>query len=309
MIEMTIFTAPKPFIQPHICTIQTNAIRSWQQLGSRVEIFMVGDEPGIGDAARSLGVGYIPEVERSPGGTPLIRSIFGEVRKQSQAALLAFVNADIIVMPEFLDVSLGVAQQKDQFLIVGQRWDMEILEELDFSQGWEALLRERITTEAKLHLPAGSDYFIFPATCFQSIPDFTVGRAGWDNWMLYFARRERWPVVNATRTIHIIHQKHDYSHLPNSLPHYRHSESGENVRLAGGRRTIFSLHDTDYLIEDEKVRQAPLSWKKLMREIEIFPLIRLRSRWLSQLFFALFHPQKAYKEFRFWLGNRKKINT
>jgi hypothetical protein len=82
MKELTIFTAPKPFIHPHIIKIQRNAIRSWKQLGDQVEVFLLGDEPGIKEAAEDLGVGYIPEVERSNSGTPLISSIFSVTREQ-----------------------------------------------------------------------------------------------------------------------------------------------------------------------------------------------------------------------------------
>ena len=42
--------------------------------------------------------------------------------------------------------------------------------------------------------------------------------------------------------------------------------------------------------------------KKLLREMEIFPLVTLKSKTLGDASFALFHPKKAYAEFR----NRSK---
>ena len=71
----------------------------------------------------------------------------------------------------------------------------------------------------------------------------SFGRAGWDNWMIYAGRRSGWPVVDATASIMIIHQNHDYSHLPGGQPHYRLPETDENVRLAGGKRVIFHLRE------------------------------------------------------------------
>jgi hypothetical protein len=41
-----------------------------------------------------------------------------------------------------------------------------------------------------------------------------------------------------------------------------------------------------------------MNWQKLLREVEIFPLVRLRSMTLGQLSFALFHPRKAWAELR-----------
>jgi hypothetical protein len=159
--------------------------------------------------------------------------------------------------------------------------------------------------EGRLHRASGSDYFIFPRECFKDMPAFAIGRAGWDNWMIYAGRKNGWPVVDATASIMIVHQNHDYSHLPGGQPHYRLPETYENVRLAGGKRAIFELQDVSCHLVDGRFLPVPFSWRKLLREVEIFPLITLRSYALGQLFFAIFHPKKAYAELR----NRKQTTT
>jgi hypothetical protein len=116
--------------------------------------------------------------------------------------------------------------------------------------------------------------------------------------MLFHARSQRYPLVDATSSIIAIHQDHDYSHLPNGQPHYRLPESSENIRLAGGRRKIFTLADADYSFQNGQLLPIPLKSHKLMREIEIYPMIRLHSQPLADIFFALFHPIKAWKEWR-----------
>ena len=308
MKALTIFTAPKPFTNSHIAMIQRNAIRSWLALGDAVEVFLVGDEEGIAEAAAELGTRFIGQVKRNDSGTPLLSSIFGEVRERRQSSLLAYVNADILLLPGFLPSALSIAEQCRRFLVVGQRWDLDVQAPLDFSPGWDRQLQTWIRESGKLHKPAGSDYFIYPDSCFETLPDFAVGRAGWDNWMIYEARRQGWPVINATGEIEIIHQQHDYSHLPGGVRHYRVPESAVNLRLAGGARTIFRLPDADYRVVDGKVRRAATDWQKFWREVEIFPLIRLRSYRLGQLFFALFHPLKAYAELRSWLRKKTADN-
>ncbi len=55
---ITLFTAPKPFINPHISTIQMNAIRSWMALGDEVKVVLIGDEEGIEAAANQTGAHY-----------------------------------------------------------------------------------------------------------------------------------------------------------------------------------------------------------------------------------------------------------
>jgi hypothetical protein len=298
MGELTIFTAPKPFTNPHIALIQRNAIRSWLALGPQVEVILLGDEAGLSEAAAELGVMHLRQVECTPGGTPLVSSMFDLARKHSTSPLLACVNADILLMPDFVHGALDVDRQAEQFLIVGQRWDLDVREPLEFTHGWPERLRERTVNQGRLHRASGSDYFIFPRSCFQDMPRFAIGRAGWDNWMIYAGRRNGWPVVDGTPSIMIVHQNHDYSHLPGGQPHYRHPETFENVRLAGGKRVIFELQDVSSRMVQGQLQRLPFSWRKLLREIEIFPLVTLKSYLLGQLFYAIFHPVKAYREFR-----------
>lgn len=301
MTDLTIFTAPKPFTNPHIALIQQNAIRSWVALGPQVEVIVLGEEDGLADFAAECGVLHLPQVKRNSSGTPLVSDMFSLARKHSNSPLLACVNADILLMPDFVQGALAVASQAKRFLAVGQRWDLDVREPLDFSAGWPERLSDRAVTDGRLHRASGSDYFVFPRDCFEDMPAFAIGRAGWDNWMIYAGRKNGWPVVDATPSIMIIHQNHDYSHLPGGQPHYRLPETYENVRLAGGKRAIFELRDVNRRLVDGRLKRMPFSWRRLLREVEIFPLTTLRSYALGQLFFMVFHPKKAYAEIR----NRK----
>jgi hypothetical protein len=297
-MNLTLFTAPKSFTNPHIATIQRNAIQSWLHLGEGVRVILVGEETGMAEIAAEFGVLHLPQVQRNRDGTPLVRSIFDLARQHSSDPLLVYLNADILLTPAFLEPVSQVARQVERFLIVGQRWDLDVRQPLDFSPGWDERLLADIRQRGRLHPPMGSDYFVFPSACFTQMPKFAIGRAGWDNWMFTHARLQGWPVVDATRTITIIHQDHDYSHLPGGQPHYRLPETTENIRLAGGRRAIFTLLDADCTLRDGKLRRIPLRGRKLLRELETFPLRKLHSYPLTELSFALFHPVKAFNEWR-----------
>ncbi|MCJ7622652.1 MAG: hypothetical protein MUO76_04045, partial [Anaerolineaceae bacterium] len=104
-----------------------------------------------------------------------------------------------------------------------------------------------------------------------------------------------------TRSINIVHQDHDYSHLPAGQAHYRLPETTENIKLAGGPRSIFTLFDVNYRLLDGDIRHVRIGWRKFWRELEIFPLIKLNSYLVGQLLFGFFHPIRAYREFRTWL--------
>jgi hypothetical protein len=183
---ITIFTSPKPFTNPHVSLIQGNAIRSWQHLGDEVNVLMIGDEPGMAEFAAEVGIQCLPEVTRNPLGTPLVNSIFQLARQYSTSPLLAYVNADILLMPQFINVATQVYCQVKKFLIVGQRYNLSLQEPLDFKPGWDLYLLSDLQIRGRLHPPAGSDYFIFPRDCFTDLPKFAIGRAGWDNWMFTF---------------------------------------------------------------------------------------------------------------------------
>ena len=295
---ITIFTAPKAFTHPHIAMIQRNAIQSWMHLGDGVRVLLVGEEAGMAEFAAETGIQHLPDVARNAWGTPLVSSIFELARQNSSSPLMAYVNADILLTPDFIKAAREVISQAERFLIVGQRWDLDVRQVIDFSPGWDTRLQEQLKGRGRLHPPGGSDFFIFPRACFTKLPGFAIGRAGWDNWMFYHARLQRWLVVDATSSLTVIHQEHDYSHLPDGQPHYRLPETADNIRLAGGRRAIFTLLDADYALDSGKLRHLPLRGKRFWRNIETYPLLRLRSNPLAEIIFAIFHPGKAFGEWR-----------
>jgi len=263
--------------------IQRNAIQSWTLLPD-VEVILLGEEAGLPEAARELGVKHIPNVAHNDNGTPLISSMFQLARENSNSDLLCIINADIVLMPDFVEaarivyfgglVAEGVSRpQRDKFVLLSQRWDLDVTQPLDFSMGWENRLRSTVSGQGQIHRPAGSDFFLFPLSTFHEVvPNFTIGRAGWDNWMIYKARKEGWPVIDCTPSVMIVHQNHDYSHLPGGKPHYEHPDTNENIRLAGGEaNTRYTIVDsTHQLTEGGKLVRPKITYLRLMRKLELF---------------------------------------
>jgi len=265
---LTLFTSPKPFTNPHIATIQRNAIQSWLHLGPEVQVLLVGDEPGMAQVAADYGVQQLSQVKCNQAGTPLVSSIFALARQASQAPLLAYLNADMLMLPDLVQAARQVSQQLGDFLLIGQRWDLDVRTSLDYAPGWDARLRADLGARGRQHLPAGSDYFLFPRHLFTEIPDFAIGRAGWDNWMIYHARRQGWPVVDGTPSILAIHQDHDYSHLPGGKPHYEQPESRQNEALAGGASNLYMVLDSDRQLRNGRVGAPGWTLMRFIRRAE-----------------------------------------
>jgi hypothetical protein len=69
MAAITILAMPKPFHRD-IGTIQRNAITSWTKPQPRPEIILIGNEEGVAECARELGLVHIPEIARNRHGQP-----------------------------------------------------------------------------------------------------------------------------------------------------------------------------------------------------------------------------------------------
>jgi hypothetical protein len=277
---ITLFSAPKPFTNPHIAMIQRNAIQSWTLL-ENVEVILLGNEFGIAEIAKEFNLKYFPNVKVNESGTPLISSMFEIARENSNSELLCIINADMILMDDFVKAVLEsrslllesqtASRLTPNFVLLSQRWDYDITNPLDFAEGWESRLRESVRKQNQLHRPAGSDFFLFPKNCYQDIPNFTIGRAGWDNWMIYKARKENWAVIDCTPSLMIVHQNHDYSHLPSAKPHYDHPETNANIQLAGGQANIrYTILDSTHQLIDGKLTRPKMTSLRFTRKFELF---------------------------------------
>jgi hypothetical protein len=270
MSFLTLFSAPKPFTDPRIAVLQGNAIESWRRLPD-VEVLLMGNEQGIAPVTQRAGLRHLPHVDCNASGTPLISSMMQLARENSQSALLAIINADMILMADFVEAAEQVMRIRREFVLLGRRWDMDISEPMGFTADWEMALRAKVEKVGALHRPAGSDYFVFPRACYRALPDFAVGRAGWDNWMIYEARRQHWDVIDGTESIMAVHQNHDYSHLPGGEPHYAIPESDENIRLAGGEAPIrYTILDATRCLRDGRLVRPGFSYLRFMRALELF---------------------------------------
>ena len=245
---LTIFSIPKPF-RGHIGTIQRNAIQSWLQLSPRCEVILCGNDPGVAEAAAEYGVKHLPHIARNEYGTPFLNSAFEHVQQVAKERLIAYVNADIIFLSDLMASVKRITAQR--FLMVGQRWDLDVSTPLDFkNEDWEQILRRQVSSYGTLHPPAGSDYFIFPKGVMGEIPPFCVGRPGWDNWFIYRARSLGVPVIDATGANMVIHQNHDYSHIRGGakLHPLESPDASYNLKLLGDQEPMFTLYDATHLL-------------------------------------------------------------
>ena len=245
----TLFTIPKAF-KGHIGVIQRNAIQSWTRLYPGVEIILFGNDEGAADVALEFGLRHQPHVECSEFGTKRLDYMFARAQQIARHDILCYINCDIMLLEEFPQAIAHIFAVHREFLMVGQRTDVDISTPWRFEHAdWKDELRDFAARQGKRRPPNWIDYFAFSRGLYGAdLPPFVVG-IFWDNWLMWRAVTAGIPVVDVTREVLAVHQNHDYSHhQQGEAGVWKGVEAGRNAQLAGGwghLRTI--AHATEVL--------------------------------------------------------------
>lgn len=270
MADLTLFTLPKGFVDPHVSLIQRNALASWRHLAPAVEVLVMGDDPGVEEAAREAGVTHVGDVAKNEFGTPLLDSAFALAAERGTAPMLCYVNADIILLEDFVDAVRRLP--REPYLAIGRRWDTDITTPIDLSDGGAALRASALAT-GSLDLGRGSDYFVFRRDQDFGLPPFAVGRPGWDNWMIRRALELGIPLIDMTPSVLAIHQNHGYGHVAGGGGSWEGPEADRNRALAALDRYMHSPFHATHQLTARGLRR-PWSRAHLHAKIEAFIVLR-----------------------------------
>jgi hypothetical protein len=238
---ITLFSVVKPF-KGEIDLIQRNAVCSWKAAFPGCQIILFGTDIRLRNVATVLGVEFEEVIFLSPLGAPLLNHIFEQARRCATNENCCFVNADII----FTSSSPAIHQLPTPFLVIGRSYDALIRNAIDFGdQQWKKKLPELISNRG----PFAIDYFFFSQGVFLDLPPFRVGRARYDNWLIYRAIKGEISIIDGTEMLGAIHQTHDYSHLIGGRSEaYRGDDAKYNEELAGWwcRIYLHSVNDSQF---------------------------------------------------------------
>jgi hypothetical protein len=281
MTFLTIFTIPKGFVDPHVSLIQRNALASWRALGSDVEVLVMGDDPGVAETAEEFGATHVGDPAKNEFGTPLLDWAFREAAARGTGEMLCYVNADIILLRDFLAAVRRLPRKPH--LAIGQRWNCDVRAPIDFSSegltlsGWAR-------ANGWLDQGRGSDYFIFPRRTDFGVPAFAVGRPGWDNWMMGRALEMKLPLIDITESVTVVHQNHDYGHVAaRSGSDWEGPEAERNRRLGGWlEQYLHTPANSTHVLTPSGLRPAR-SPRHLRARAEAFVALRPAAAPLRQL--------------------------
>jgi hypothetical protein len=281
---LTFFTTAKPF-EGHSDVIQRNALKSWMLLHSDVEIIVFGDDGGASEACQELGLRHEPHVERKGDGPPSVRSIFAKAQEIARHERMCYCNCDIILTGDFRRALETTAGCRENFLMIGRRWDVNVTAALNFRDPrWQEGLRDRARREGFQRLYYNIDYFAFRRGLYREFPDLMIGRCWWDQWLVWQAGAAGVPVVDASDVVCAVHQNHDYSFQPHGVGGaWSDAAIRENFRQAGGWSHLHTIEDANWRLTASGITPNRFCWaaptkrraRRVIRAVRTFVRIYL----------------------------------
>lgn len=256
-MNMTIFTCPKPFTNPHTRLIQMNAIMSWLQLRPQPEIMLMGDDDGVEDMAKEYALSHIGDIVKNQYGTPLVSDLFNKAQANATNDIVAYMNTDMIFGQDFVQ-AVELCSKKKHILMVGRRWNYDIRDPIQCNERARVdRLQADVYVAGEKGCITAMDYFVFRRGAVLDMPKFAVGRGGWDNWLLGYGVRKRWSVCDASEGVIAIHQNHAYEHVPAGTGQaWAGPETDQNYALIANREHIYRITDASFVLKDNTLQPA-----------------------------------------------------
>tara|TARA_B100001175_G_scaffold76821_1_gene64185 strand:+ start:9911 stop:10768 length:858 start_codon:yes stop_codon:yes gene_type:complete len=249
---VTIFTFPRPFKEPFL-NAQKNAINSWKKIHPDVEIYLINDEENSSKAfAKKNGIKCI-DGKFSEFGTPLLKDALEKIKQLAKHKDILFFNTDIIYIDGMLKSINKIHDSYEEYFVVGRRVNIDLDQKIDFNnKNYKSTLVD-LYNKGDMHGLSGLDYWLFSKNLFEDIPNFRIGKPGYDSWLLANAHKKQIPTIDASKAIRILHQNHDY---PQKKSKSYTIEYDINIKLLEG--DSFSLRNCTLQI-DESYQIKPAS--------------------------------------------------
>ena len=251
--KVTFVAVPKPF-ENKFTIIQKNAIQSWLNLSLNVEILILCEKgfkcPVISDKIR-----LIDELENTKFNRPDLSSAMRLADKYASNDCIVYINSDIILLDDFSKTIETVLDNlNDNYGIIGQRIDVNIEEEIDFSNiHWQDNVFNYVK-EGILHSKEGIDYFVFPKKFLKTLNvPLSIGGTVWDQWIVYKMLNRGYLVIDATNEIIAVHQNHSYPGNMSFTEILNSDMARTNMQLAGGRACMRNISDCNAVIQNGKI--------------------------------------------------------
>ncbi|MBL4838085.1 MAG: hypothetical protein JKY34_10955 [Kordiimonadaceae bacterium] len=226
--DIQFFTTCKPF-EGEAGLHQRNGLLTWKALG--LDVLLLGDDAGTNAVAADLRFRHVPTIPLTDKNIPTISGLFETAENESTSPSLAYVNSDILMKPELAPVFQAVAdlQKTGPFLVTARRRNIPVGEVLELHS-----CENRINTLDQQYgswdQPNAIDMFLFSRGLFDHIPDFAIGRASWDNWLLWKAQDRGAKIIDVSLDAALLHPIHGYASSGSQWGQLMHSSAAQKNR-------------------------------------------------------------------------------
>ena len=302
---LTFFTTAKAF-RGHDGIIQRNALKSWKLLDPNMEVIVFGEDDGAAEVCSELGLVHHPHVEQHASGRNRLDYMFRRASQMARHEYLCYCNCDIVLMDDFRQAFERAKAWKEQFLLVSQRWDVDVTEPIDFGEAtWAERLRTLTLTRGVRRDEFWIDLFVFKRGQYLDMPPLIVGHCYWDNWMIWKTLTERVPVIDGTLFMTPVHQNHGYSAASGRIKgRATDALSMVNLETIGGKRNIRAIDAaTHRMTASGEIRPSAYRHLYLLRRV----LRKCQEAWTYRVWFPAWHAfLDVTRPIRKMLGLRSK---
>lgn len=284
---LTLLCSPKPFVDEAAWN-QLNALRSWRDIHSDVEIFVFGAPLGAAEAAAEVGATLVSEIETSSSGAPSFNAMVAYADRNSRHDSIVYANCDILLNGTLVHAIQIACRHFEQFLLVGERLDLaqDVLVDVREVDWTRNLCNLAARNGLAAHGPTGADYFGFRRHMWSDLPPVFMGRAMCDQALIHHCFQRQIPVIDGTIAVVNVHQYHGYQHLKGGQTEvFSGKDRMEMARAHRLRRGLPTIADADYQLSTPgKIEPKRL---RMLRKAELTARYRYRADRIALVLRAL----------------------
>jgi hypothetical protein len=204
-------TIPRSFIDPFL-TPQVNALNIIRNYDPSANIVLYSDDDGVKDYA-SNNLYHAPDEVIKKGRLPLVNEALKYCAINFPECYICYINSDMLLVGDTKELISYIDKRfSGNFLATGYRCNLHI-DNVIKSNELPDLIKKCSCKKTKGRHSA-LDVFIFKSEIFSllNMPNFPVGRPGWDNWLAAKCRILGFALVDISNVVTLVHQEHPSFH-------------------------------------------------------------------------------------------------
>ncbi len=227
--------------------VQQSCMYSWKANG--ISVIAPSNEVGIKEKCADWdNITIIDGVKRARelgfnNQCPIIGDMITRALPLIDTTMVGLINSDIIIEKDFAEKVQKIFDKYGyDIYLVGSRKDIDLHLTIHTPETYQQVLDlPRTPYDAS----TSSDIFITSKILWRQIahkmPQFILGRYGWDNYLHFYAQVNQLKKFNCSEALPIIHCKHDYRHirLQENADEKHAASSQHNLELWKGFEKVY----------------------------------------------------------------------